>query len=243
LKINRNITLAVHFILDQLVPPIIRDRKLFMTVIMRLSLGKGSKWMMGFKEKFPDMSPTEIEEYYRQSASAHIERETDLNSKCIDRIKSAIVGDTVLDIACGRGYLAKQLSDKYKVTGADFIVDEHMVSESPHIKWDTANIAALNYQDDQFDTVVCTHTLEHVINIDDALAELRRVAKKRLIIVLPRQRPYQYTFDLHVHFFYYDWQVKSLLSKDSKSSQSNLELLGGDWFIYEDQTETTKKHK
>ena len=235
MKVSRNITLGIHFVLDQLVPPIIRDSKWFMSIIMRLSLGKGSKWLMTFKENFPDMTGSDLEEYYKKSASAHIERETDLNSKCIDRIKDTIVGETVLDIACGRGYLAKQLAENYKVTGADFIVDEEMVAKNPNIKWDTANIEALEYTDNQFDTVVCTHTLEHVINIDIALSELRRIAKKRLIIVIPKQRPYQYTFDLHVHFFYYDWQVKSILSKNTKDSQPNLELLGGDWFLFEDQ--------
>ena len=240
-KVSRNITLGIHFILDQLVPPIIRDSRWFMAVIMRLSLGKSSKWLMNFKSKLPDMTDADIEDYYRQSASAHIERETDLNTKCIDRIKDTIVGESVLDIACGRGFLAKLLAKNHNVTGADFIIDQDMVMNNPDIKWDTANIEALEYTEDQFDTVVCTHTLEHVINIDTALSELRRVAKKRLIIVLPRQRPYQFTFDLHVHFFYYDWQVRSLLSKQSDQSRSKLELLGGDWFVYEDQTDDRSK--
>ena len=235
MKVSRNITLIIHFILDQLVPPIIRDNRFFMAVIMRLSLGQGSKWLMEFKQKFPNMTDADIEEYYRKSAAAHIERETDLNTQCIARINSMIAGETVLDIACGRGFLAKQLAKNFTVTGADFIVDADLVASNPEITWDTANIEALEYRDNQFDTVVCTHTLEHVINLDVALAELRRIARKRLIIVLPKQRPYQYTFDLHVHFFFYDWQVKSLMSKHADTNQSNLELLGGDWFVYEDQ--------
>ena len=190
--------------------------------------------MMDFKAKFPDMTIAEIEDYYKQSASAHIERETDLNSKCTDRICASIAGETVLDIACGRGFLAKRLTENYKVPGADFIIDPDMAKGNPNIQWDTANIETLDYKDNQFDTVVCTHTLEHVVNIDAALAELRRVAKKRLIVVLPRQRAYQYTFDLHVHFFTYIWQVKLLFSKNTDTAPPDVELLGGDWIIVEE---------
>jgi hypothetical protein len=36
-----------------------------------------------------------------------------------------------------------------------------------------------------------------------AIAELRRVAARRLIIVVPREREYRYTFNPHVNFFPY----------------------------------------
>ena len=181
------------------------------------------------------MSGTDLEEYYRESASAHIERETDLNAQCVDRIKKSVIGSTVLDIACGRGYLAKQLSSTNKVTAADFIIDAQLAANNSEITWDSENIEALTYSDNQFDTVICTHTLEHVVHIEKALSELRRVAKRRLIIVLPRQRVYQYTFDLHVHFFQYIWQVEMLMLKDGNNEKFTLELVGGDWFVIEDQ--------
>jgi hypothetical protein len=41
----------------------------------------------------------------------------------------------------------------------------------------------------------------HVQDAHAALEELRCVAKRRLIVVLPKQRPYRYTFDLHLRFF------------------------------------------
>jgi ubiquinone/menaquinone biosynthesis C-methylase UbiE len=61
----------------------------------------------------------------------------------------------------------------------------------------------LPFDDDSFDTVVCTHTLEHIRNIGQALKEIRRVTRKTLIVVVPKQREYKYTFDLHIHFFPY----------------------------------------
>ena len=35
------------------------------------------------------------------------------------------------------------------------------------------------------------------------LAELRRIARKRVIIVVPREREYRYTFNPHFNFFPY----------------------------------------
>lgn len=44
--------------------------------------------------------------------------------------------------------------------------------------------------------------------MNTALAELRRVAKRRLIIVVPKQRNYKYTFELHINFFPYLFDLK-----------------------------------
>lgn len=59
----------------------------------------------------------------------------------------------------------------------------------------------LPYGNRVFDTVVCAHTLEHMKDYKKALAELRRVCSRRLMMIVPKQREYQYTFDLHLHFF------------------------------------------
>jgi ubiquinone/menaquinone biosynthesis C-methylase UbiE len=48
------------------------------------------------------------------------------------------------------------------------------------------------------------HTLEQVKNIDQALREIRRVCKKRQMIVVPCEKKYRCTFDLHIHFFPYE---------------------------------------
>ena len=61
----------------------------------------------------------------------------------------------------------------------------------------------LPFADGAFDTVVSTHMLEHVRDLHRVLAELRRVTKRRLIIVVPCERPHLYTPSLHIHFFPY----------------------------------------
>jgi ubiquinone/menaquinone biosynthesis C-methylase UbiE len=185
---------------------------------------------MDFKKKMAFLSNTEMIEYYKNLSDVHIKRETDLNKESLNFILNNIVGDSVLDIACGRGYLTKKIVEKYnaKVTGIDFIIsDEIKDSENPIFI--EGNIENIPFPDRHFDTVICTHTLEHVINIKRGLDELRRVCSKQLIIVLPKQREYKYTFDLHVHFFPYKYSVLNLLN----NKQGECICLKNDWVYLE----------
>ena len=138
----------------------------------------------------------------------------------------------VLDIACGRGFLARYLAHRYRVTAADVVIDSQLIKESPQIHFEETRLEKLPFADKAFDTVICTHTLEHVHDINTAISELRRVTGKRLIIVVPKQRPYKYTFDLHLHFFPYASNLLLLLGP-GKGKYSCQEL-GGDWFYVED---------
>jgi hypothetical protein len=45
--------------------------------------------------------------------------------------------------------------------------------------------------------------LEHVLHIDRTIAELRRVYRRRLLVIVPLEREYRFTFNPHVHFFPY----------------------------------------
>lgn len=234
MPLNRNTTLIIHFILDQLLPPIIRDNRLVMKLLLRLALGRGYLWFIDFKGDINKFTEDSLKTYYINSSSSHIQRPTDLNPACVEKIENLSLGRTVLDIACGRGYLAKRLSRKFSVTGADYTIPEALKRSSPDIQWDEVNIERLHYGDNKFDTVICTHTLEHVFDIHQAIRELRRVTKKRLIVVLPRQRPYQYTFDLHVHFFPYSWQVELLFGINGKNNNKYCELVNGDWLYVEE---------
>ena len=102
----------------------------------------------------------------------------------------------VLDAGCGRGYLSRLLAaDGLKVTATDIAP----AAGAGKYFAVAADIESLPFAAQSFDTVISTHTLEHVLNAEAALAELRRVARRRLILVVPRQRPYRFTFDLHLN--------------------------------------------
>ena len=230
---SRNFTLLIHWLLDELLPPVLRDNRWLMGSLFRLALGPKYTHYLTFKDNLPQLSETELQGYYTLLADTFIQRKTDLNRASIKAVLEASSGKTLLDVACGSGWLSQQLAERdFQVTGGDIIPP---VAQGTNPVFNNMDVTQLPFADNHFDTVVCAHTLEHVQNIQQALAELRRVCKHRLIIVLPCQREYLYTFDLHVHFFPYEYKVRQLLKVNEQPSQAKIQKLGGDFVIIEDQ--------
>jgi SAM-dependent methyltransferase len=229
MKLSRDFTLLIHFLFDQCLPPLLRDSKWFMWLPFKLLFRDKAEIFFSFKEQAPFLTPEQFREIYTRAAPVFIQRETDLNAASIAAIEQRIVGESVLDIACGRGFLTKRLAEKYHVTGADIVIDPALAEANPRIIFHEANLENLPFADRQFDTVICAHTLEHVQHPAQAISELRRVCAKRLIVVVPRQRPYRYTFDLHLHFFPYAHDVLSLMGRGQCQSA------GGDWLYWEER--------
>jgi len=228
---SRNITLLIHWLLDQLLPPFLRDSRWLMAPLFRLALGPKYHHYMRFKAQLPALSEAQIQGYYSLLADTFIQRKTDLNRQSINAVLAAVNdsgnADTgtgprlLLDVACGSGWLSHQLAEQgYQVTGGDIVPP---VSTQDNPVFCSTDITQLPFADNHFDTVVCAHTLEHVQDIQQAVAELRRVCRTRLIIVLPCQREYLYTFDLHVHFFPYEYNVRQLLG--AKANVNNLAVI------------------
>lgn len=230
--LSRNFTNTINWILDNLIPPFFRDSRAFMTPFFLLLFRKKYGRFMNFKENVLSLDSNEIIEYYKELSSYHIDRPTDLNKKSIDFIMYSIEGESILDISCGSGFLAKEIVKKHndsKVVGIDFIISDE-IKNGINPKFIEATIEKIPFPNNHFDTVISTHTLEHVIDIHLAIQELRRVCKKKLIIVLPRQRNYRFTFDLHVHFFPYKYSVLSLMG-----NRGSCVCLQNDWVYFENK--------
>ncbi len=185
-----------------------------------------------FKGKASKMSEREFYDAYQEIKSVLMERETDLNEGCIDEIFRQIGGQTVLDVGCGQCFLAGKMSKKYQVTAVDIALDPALNVRYSNINFVEANVEKLPFRNGEFDTVVCAHTLEHVQNIFAAINELRRVTKKRLIVVVPKQRPYKYTFDLHLHFFPYEHSLRTIMTSNHRAL--SCKDVGGDLVYVED---------
>ena len=220
------------FFLDELLPPILRDQRWFMWPLQWLLFGAKTRQFMDFKDKAPHLSPKAIREIYQHTAGVHIQRETDLNPDCIVALERAVRGHTVLDVGCGHGYLAKRLANQFLVTATDFMPDPNIPWKSQKITFVQSDISQLPFQENSFDTVVCTHTLEHVVELRATVANLRKIAKERLIVVVPLQRPYRYTFDLHLHFFPYPHSF--LMQVGPGSGEISTSKIGGDLLYVED---------
>lgn len=229
---RRDITNKINWVLDNLLPPLVRDSDALMRLLFFLVFRKQAKPFLEFKDRAPFLSQEEFLEYYEQVAEWFTKRPTDLNAGCLATILDIISGTSILDVGCGRGYLAQQMvqaSPGVQVTGLDiFIAPDCLPQEN--LRFVTGSIEALPFSDRSFDTVVCTHTLEHIPDIEKAVSELRRVTRKRLLIVVPCQREYRYTFDLHVHFFPYEFSLQQIM----KNPKAHISRIGGDFLYCED---------
>ncbi len=231
MKLSRNFTNIFNWILDNLVPPFFRDSRIIMTPFFLLLFRKKYRRFMGFKENVLHLDSKGVIEYYKELSAYHINRKTDLNKGSINFILNNIEGEFVLDISSGSGFLAKEIVNKHNinVVGIDFIISDE-IRDSINPKFIESSIEKIPFPDNHFDTVISTHTLEHVIDVNLAISELRRVCKKKLIIVLPKQRNYKFTFDLHVHFFPYKYSVLSLMN-----NRGSCFCIQNDWVYYENQ--------
>lgn len=231
MKVNRNFSVYVQYLLDEWVPPRIRDSRIFMGPAMKLVLKDGAGEFMTFKNWFFEADSKKIGALYEKTAHLQeIQGETDLNNQCIEKILNSIEESSkVLEVGCGRGHLANLISKKHKITACDIVISDSLKKKYPKIKFVAGDIEDLPFKDGQFDVVISTHTLEHTKNLQAAVSELRRVTSKQLIIVVPRQRPYKYTFSLHTQFFPYEW---SLTNAFGYRKNATIEKLG-DWFYHE----------
>jgi len=203
MRLERRSTQIISFFLDEILPPILRDQCWFMWPLQWLLFRQYTKEFMDFKIKAPGISSDEVRRIYENTSQVHLQRETDLTPACLAAVETSIKGNSVLEVGCGRGYLLNKLANNFKVTGVDFVLDPKIRKLKNKIQLICADVEMLPFVTDGFDTVVCTHTLEHVKNLHSVMGQLRRIARKRLVVVVPLQRPYKYTFDLHLHFFPY----------------------------------------
>lgn len=230
---KRSFTNKINWCLDHLLIPGLRDNRIFMSILFRAALGPKYKYYMEFKDKVPVMEEAEINRYYELLADTFMKRETDNNSQCVDYICQACNRSDlrILDAACGRGYVIDrvyQASKSSECYGVDIVVPKDRNSK---IRYIDASLTALPFEDNYFDIVICTHALEHIKDNRKALQELRRVCRGKLMIVLPKQREYLYTFDLHIHFFPYRYSVMNFIN----NPDAMIREIGNDWMIVEQQ--------
>ena len=199
---NRETTNWLRFVLEDVIPPVLRDSRLFLFVA-KLAWGNHIADLALFRARAPYLSAKEYEDLYVKHPRVH--EGTDNSRACIERIANDIVGSSVCDVGCGTGVLLQHLKarrpDLLKLTGVDFVMPD--AASIPGVEYHASRIEALPFVDQSFDTVVCTHVIEHILDYRIAIAELRRITRRRLIIVVPREREYIYTFNPHFNFFPY----------------------------------------
>jgi len=237
---RRETTNVIRAVLEEALPPMVRDSKP-MRWLFRRHWGDLVDDIERFRERIPFVTDREYREIYERMP--RIQNDTDNSEACLDRIAVAIQGETVLDVGCGTGFLLdhlKRARPDLALTGVDFIIEEGTRTRHPDIRFEQANIEKLPFADASFDTVVCTHVLEHILEFRQALSELRRIARRRLIIVVPQEREYRFTFNPHLHFFPYPHSFLRYVTPVPQDHE--LESVGRDIFYAESRLETHRIH-
>lgn len=89
----------------------------------------------------------------------------------------------ILEVGCSNGHLAGFIASLYpkaSVVGIDVYEDAIKLARRsyPKIKFKIADAHRLPFRDNSFDLIVCSETIEHVLNPKKVLYEISRVMKK-----------------------------------------------------------------
>jgi SAM-dependent methyltransferase len=112
----------------------------------------------------------------------------------LDELWETAAPESVLDVGCGEGVLtaewAARLGDR-PVVGID-LDDPKLAAEwerrrRPNLEFRAAEATALDFADGEFDLAAAIEVLEHVPEPEATLAEMARVARRRLLVSVPRE--------------------------------------------------------
>lgn len=108
----------------------------------------------------------------------------------LDRVWADAPPDRVLEVGCGEGVIAQRLADRgAQVTGLD-LPDAGLRADWARLdgpQFLHGDARRLPFADGSVDLAVCVETLEHVPDPARALAELGRVARRDLVLSVPRE--------------------------------------------------------
>jgi len=115
---------------------------------------------------------------------------------------------SVLEVGCGMGSLSIRLAQAgHRVTGLDVsrealaLAREQAGSAGAAVDWGEGFAENLPYDDKSFDYVVSAHTIEHVKDLARTAMEFRRVARKKIVLLTPKQSFKLYMESYHTQFF------------------------------------------
>jgi len=112
----------------------------------------------------------------------------------LDELWELAAPESVLDVGCGEGVLTREWAERLgtgRVVGVDLddprLRAEWEAGARPNLEYRAAEAHALPFADGDFDLVAGIEVLEHVPDPDAALREMARVARRRLLVSVPRE--------------------------------------------------------
>ncbi len=112
----------------------------------------------------------------------------------LDELWERAEPQSVLDVGCGEGVLthewAERLGDR-RIVGIDLDDDklraEWAKRRRSNLEYRCEEATRLSFADDEFDMATAIEVLEHVPDPEQTVAEMARVAERRLLVSVPRE--------------------------------------------------------
>jgi 2-polyprenyl-3-methyl-5-hydroxy-6-metoxy-1,4-benzoquinol methylase len=145
---------------------------------------------------------SELFDYFEQRTGGTEHDERRVREYILSKIPAT--AETVLDVGCGRGWIAKELIDKkdficsldISYTNPDKVLDAYPGENHSAV---VADALHLPFRDNAFDCVVASEVVEHIETPELFIKELFRCVKPggKLIITTPYKEKIQYYLCIH----------------------------------------------
>jgi 2-polyprenyl-3-methyl-5-hydroxy-6-metoxy-1,4-benzoquinol methylase len=112
----------------------------------------------------------------------------------LDELWGIAAPESVLDVGCGEGVLTCEWAERLdggRIVGID-LDDPKLRAEwerraRPNLEFRVEEATSLSFDDDEFHTATAIEVLEHVPEPEATLAEMARVARRHLLVSVPRE--------------------------------------------------------
>ena len=112
----------------------------------------------------------------------------------LDELFGRSAPESVLDVGCGEGVLTEQWASRLgtrPVVGVDLddpkLAAEWAARERPNLEFRAVAPGALPFEASSFDLAAAIEVLEHVPDPERTVAEMARVARRHLLVSVPRE--------------------------------------------------------
>ena len=101
-------------------------------------------------------------------------------------------GSTVVDLGCGTGAYGRVLRESGReVVGIELDADAVAQAQAEGFDVRVGDVTALPFADGEFETSVLVDVIEHVVDVEQALAEALRVARRNVLVTVPNVAEYE----------------------------------------------------
>jgi SAM-dependent methyltransferase len=112
----------------------------------------------------------------------------------LDDLWAAAAPETVLDVGCGEGVLTYEWAERLdggRIVGIDLddpkLRAEWETRSRANLEFRAEEATALSFGDGEFDLATAIEVLEHVPEPEATVAEMARVARRRVLVSVPRE--------------------------------------------------------